>query len=43
MIRIRATEDGTYTVYRDDAILVKGPTRDQADAVAQSLKTTVVN
>jgi hypothetical protein len=31
MIRIRATDDGTYTVYRDDAILLTGLTRDQAD------------
>lgn len=42
MIRIRATDDGTYTVYRDDAILVTGLTRDQADDVARSLKTAVV-
>jgi hypothetical protein len=41
MIRIRATDDGTYTVYRDDAILVTGLTRDQASAIAQSLKTTI--
>ncbi|WP_273565234.1 hypothetical protein [Methylobacterium sp. NMS14P] len=41
MIRIRATDDGTYTVYRDDAILVTGLTRDQANAVAQSLKATI--
>ena len=42
MIRIRATDDGTYTVYRDDSILLTGLTRDQADDVARSLKTAVV-
>jgi hypothetical protein len=42
MIRIRATDDGTYTVFRDDAILVRGLTRDQANAVAQSLKVTFI-
>ena len=41
MICIRAKEDGTYTVYRDNAILVTGLTRDQANAVAQSLKATI--
>jgi hypothetical protein len=40
MIRIRATDDGTYTVYRDDAALVTGLTREQAAAIAQSLKAT---
>ncbi|MEE7461058.1 hypothetical protein MFUR16E_06735 [Methylobacterium fujisawaense] len=41
MISIRAKEDGTYTVYRDNAILVTGLSRDQANAVAQSLKATI--
>lgn len=43
MIRIRATDDGTYTVYRDDAVLVTGLNRDQADAVAKSLKAAIIN
>ena len=42
MIRIRATDDGTYTVYRDGTVLVTGLTRDQATAVGQSLKTPVL-
>lgn len=43
MIRIRATDDGTYTVYRDDAILVTGLTREQADDVVRSLKAAIVS
>jgi hypothetical protein len=43
MIRIHATDNGTYTVFRDDAILVTGLTRDQANAVAQALKAAVVD
>lgn len=42
MIRIRATDDGTYTVYRDGHAMVTGLTRDQAHAAAQSLGTIVV-
>ena len=42
MIRIRATDDGTYVVYRDHAALVTGLTRDQAHAIAQSLGAIVV-
>ena len=38
MIRIRATDDGTYVLYRDSKVLVTGLTRDQAHAVAQSMK-----
>ncbi|MGU3537725.1 hypothetical protein [Methylobacterium sp. A54F] len=38
MIRVKATEDGTYTVYRDRTVLVTGLTREQADAFAQSSK-----
>ncbi|WP_281407364.1 hypothetical protein [Methylobacterium sp. P1-11] len=43
MIRIRATDDGTYTVYRDGRAMVTGLTRDQAQAAAQSLGTTVTD
>jgi hypothetical protein len=42
MIRIRPTDDGTYTVYRDAAVLVTGLTREQAYAVAQSIGASVV-
>lgn len=42
MIRVYATDDGTYTVYRDGAVLVTGLTRDQATAVSQSIGTDVV-
>ena len=41
MIRIQATEDGTYTVYRDGNAMVTGLTRDQAHAVARSLNARV--
>ena len=37
MIRVRATEDGTYTVYRDRIALACGLTRNQADEFARSL------
>lgn len=37
MIRIRATENGTFTVYRDDTAPVMDLTREQAQAAAQSL------
>lgn len=43
MIRIRATDDGTYTVYRDGNAMVSGLTRDQAYAVAQSLNAVVID
>jgi hypothetical protein len=36
MIRVKATHDGTYTVYRDDRVLVAGLTRQQADHFSQS-------
>ncbi|MBP1183760.1 hypothetical protein [Methylobacterium sp. PvR107] len=42
MVRIRPTDDGTYTVYRDAAVVVSGLTRDQAYAVAQSIGASVV-
>ena len=38
MIRIRATDDGTYTVYRNGHVVVTGLTRDQADAVAHAFR-----
>ena len=41
MIRIRATQDGTFTVYRDDTALVTGLTRAQAEAAGQSLRVVV--
>jgi len=37
MIRVKATHDGTYTVYRDDRVLVAGLTRQQADQFSQTL------
>lgn len=43
MIRIRVTDDGTYTVYRDGTALVTGLTRAQADAVAQSIGTGLIS
>ncbi|WP_187274863.1 MULTISPECIES: hypothetical protein [unclassified Methylobacterium] len=42
MIRIRATDEGTYTVYRDEHAMVTGLTRHQAYDVAHSLRTVVV-
>ncbi|WP_281406433.1 hypothetical protein [Methylobacterium sp. WL18] len=42
MIRICVTDDGTYTVYRDGTVLVTGLTRDQANAVAETIGTGVV-
>lgn len=42
MIRIQATDDGTYVVYRDSIVLVTGLTRDQAQEVAQSIKAPVI-
>lgn len=42
MIRIRATDDGTYVVYRDNTVLVTGLTRDQAHAVAQSIGAAIL-
>jgi hypothetical protein len=36
MIRIRATEDGSYVLCRDETVLVTGLTRDQAQAIAQA-------
>ena len=38
MVRVRATEDGTYTVYRDRVALVCGLSRAQADELARSLE-----
>ncbi|MGU3536826.1 hypothetical protein [Methylobacterium sp. A54F] len=38
MIRVQATEDGTYTIYRDRTVLVTGLTREQADDFARSSK-----
>ena len=43
LIRIHATADGSYTVYRDGKAMVTGLTRDQAYAVAQSLNVVVVD
>lgn len=39
MIRVKATHDGTYTVYRDQTALLHGLTRAQADELATSLAT----
>ena len=36
MIRVMATHDGTYTVYRDQIALIHGLTRNQADEFARS-------
>ena len=36
MIRVMATHDGTYTVYRDRTALLHGLTRAQADEFARS-------
>jgi hypothetical protein len=36
MIRVVATHDGTYTVYRDQVALLHGLTRAQAEAFARS-------
>ncbi len=35
MIRIRPTQDGTYTVYRDGRAVASGLTRSQAEAAAR--------
>jgi hypothetical protein len=37
MVRIKATHDGTYTVYRERQALLFGLTRTQAEAFARSL------
>ncbi|KAB1069946.1 hypothetical protein [Methylobacterium planeticum] len=37
MIRVKATDDGTYTVYRGNFVLVSGLTRHQADLFSQQL------
>ena len=36
MIRVMATHDGTYTVYRNKIALLFGLTREQADEFARS-------
>lgn len=43
MIRIRATDDDTYVLYRDGKVLVTGLTRDQGRAVPQSMKVILVD
>ena len=37
MVRVLATQDGTYTVYRDRVALASGLTHQQADTFALSL------
>lgn len=37
MIRVKPTDDGTYTVYRGEAVLVSGLTRLQAERYEASI------
>jgi hypothetical protein len=43
MIRAKATDDGTYTVYRDQTALLCGLTRAQADELITVLATPAQN
>ena len=38
MIRVKPTHDGTYTVYRDNRVLVAGLTREQAEQFSLSVR-----
>jgi hypothetical protein len=38
MVRIVATDDGTYTLYRAETALVTGLTREQAQELASAMR-----